>query len=452
MNIPLPPVRLAACLACLASLTLWMLFNIRDPLGGSLGLGWLLLALLIAACIAADRWRRCRLVLRPWLLPLLLFLLLFVGRWVVDTGDPREVKAVTVATSGGVLLFFAVGWAAALAIEGMVEAVRARPGLIGAGVLLWVLGLLSVVAVLAFKAWSVRQSLGGGLMFANLGGRYQRPGNLLIILSILAAAVTCVMLLFALRRRGGRPWATRCVLGGPLAALAIVAALLGQLFGSNIAVVVIVAIGFFALAAMAAVPIGAQRVPVLALGRRLLFGGAVVLLPLTAIGLAAMLLLRIEPDRLRITGFGTGRVSSLESRWRLWSNFPTHFSDSPLLGNMMVDAETTGRGTQVHSLAAMLLTHTGVAGFLLFTTAVVLAIASLLHRPTQLPQLEPPGRGRAEGIVAAGLLVVVVGIAAIGTGIIWAPLWFVLGLTAPPLVFEARRRAVSTMLPAVSMR
>jgi hypothetical protein len=117
-----------------------------------------------------------------------------------------------------------------------------------------------------------------------------------------------------------------------------------------------------------------------------------------------------------------------------------------------VDAETTGRGTHVHSLAAMLLTHTGVAGFLLFTTAVVLAIASLLHRPTQPPLLEPPGRGRAEGIVAAGLLVVVVGIAAIGTGIIWAPLWFVLGLTAPPLVFEARRRAVSTMLPAVSMR
>jgi len=445
-------LRFVAGVACLASLELWMLSNIRDPLGGSVGLGWLLLGVLIAACIAADRWRRCRLVPRPWLVPLALFLLLFTLRWVVDTGDPQAVKAVTVATSGGVLLFLAVGWAAALAIEGIAEALRARPGLIGAGLRLWVLGLLAVVAVLGVEAWSVRQPIGGGSMLANLGGRYQRPGNLLIILVALAAAGTCVMLLVAQRRRGIRPWAALGALGGPLAALTIVAAVLGQLFGSNIAAVAIVAIGLFTLAAMLAVPIWAQRVPILALGRRLLLGVAVVLLPLVGIALAAMLLLAIEPDRLRITGFGTGRVSSLESRWRLWSNFPTHFADSPLLGNMLVDAETTGQGTYVHSFAAMLLTHTGVAGFLLFLTVVGLAVASLLLRPGQPPLLEAPGRGRADGVVAAGLLLVVVGIAAVGTAITWAPLWFVLGLAAPPLVFEARRRAVFTMLPAVSIR
>jgi hypothetical protein len=429
-----------------------MLANIRDPLGGSLGLGWLLLGGGLAGGIAIDRWRRHRFVPRPWLVPLLLFLLLFTGRWAVDSGDPQAVKAATVATTGGVLLFLAVGWAVSLAVEGMVEALRARPALVDAVLLAWIAGLAAIVALLGVEAWSVRRSIGGGSMLADIAGRYQRPGNLLIILTALAAAGTCALRSVAQRRAGVGSWGAVCALAPPLALLAIVSAVLGQMYGSNVAAVAILAIGLLALSAMVAVPIWAQRVRILAIGRRLLFGSVALLLPLAAIGVAALLLLAIDPSRLRITGFGTGRVRSLESRLDLWSNFPTHFADSPLLGNMLVDAETTGQGTYVHSFAAMLLTHTGVVGFLLFATAVVLAIASLLRRPAQPPLLEPPGRGRAEGIVAAGLLVVVLGIAALGTAITWAPAWFVLGLAAPPLIFEPRRCAVFTMLPAVSMR
>lgn len=446
--IPAAPVRLAMSLACIALLTGWMIGNVLDPLGGSLHLDRLAGAIALAACISIERRRRDRLVLKTWSVPLGVFLLLYVGRWVADVGDLAAVKAATVATSGGVLLFLGLGVMSAIVIESAVDAGRASRRMIRVAATAWSAMILVALAIVGFQCWGLRQGVHSNLAMVDLEGRYQRPGNLLVMFCVVFAYGTFAFV----RSSRASCRIAAAVMASATPPLAIASGILAQLLGSNIALAILSGLAILTIASLIAAPVWARRARILRAVNRFVLGMFVAIIAIALISGTAMQLLSIDPSSLRITGFGSGSIRSVESRIELWRHFPTHFLDSPLLGNMNVDVEMTGTGSYVHSLAGMLLTHTGIVGFMLFFSTIVLALRSLTTRPARPAEPETTGRGRAEGLFLAALLAAFVAAASLGTAISWAPLWFVLGLAAPPLVFTPRRAVAVERLPVESLR
>lgn len=444
--IPAAPVRLAMSMSCIAMLMGWMIGNVLDPLGGSLHLDWLAISIALAACISIERWRRDRLVLKTWSIPLGVFLFLYVGRWVLDVRDPAAVKAATVATSGGILLFLGMGSMTAIAIGSALEASRSSPRMMRVGAACWASMLLATITILIIQCWMVRQRAQSDLAWINLGGAYQRPGNLLIMVGASFAYGTFAF--FRACRISCRLVTAVMMFAMPVLCIATV--VLAQLLGSNIAVVILLGLAILTPASMIAGPLWAYRASIMQSANRIVFGLCGAIIAIGSLSAVALLALSIDPSALRITGFGSGRIRSVESRIELWNNFSVHFADSPLLGNMAVDVETTGRGSYVHSLVGMLLTHTGIVGFVLFATAVALAVRSLLRQPVRPPELEAAGRGRPESIFMAAMLVAFLVVASLGTAISWAPVWFVLGLAATPIMFEPKQvRRLEQNLSAV---
>lgn len=431
-------LRLGAIIGCLALVGGWMLENALSPLGGSLGRTRLALGFSLAAGLAVDRWCRDPLVMRSWAWPLLAFLLLFSVRWLIDLGDAAAFKAATVATSGGVFLFLGLGVAVGVACEALagISSGGSRSGAVVAA--LWSLAVASGAVWLLVEIGQARASAEPGQVLLSLQGRYQRAGNMLIMAVLLVLVVN-----FSLNRSiasFGAPRARLAIAslhaGGLV--LAAAAATTAQILGSNIGTATVLLAATASLAMLAS---GWMRRRLAARPSRSVRGLLSVTAATLAIavgGAAALVAFSIDPSRLRITGFGSGRVDSLESRWALWANFPIHFAESPLLGSMTVDARTTGPGSYVHSFAAMLLTHTGVVGFLLMAAVLLLALWWLLRRGRRTDLGVPPGRSRSDRAHGAVLLCVVGGMACVGTGILWAPFWFTLGLLAPPVAFEPR--------------
>lgn len=100
---------------------------------------------------------------------------------------------------------------------------------------------------------------------------------------------------------------------------------------------------------------------------------------------------------------------------------------------MAVDALTTGEGTYTHSFIATLLTHLGIVGFILFFIYLFIAIKEKLKSSNNL---------YVNNLFALYSLIVFAGIFAIasfGTFVAWVPLWFLLGLIFPPIVFTNRK-------------
>lgn len=141
----------------------------------------------------------------------------------------------------------------------------------------------------------------------------------------------------------------------------------------------------------------------------------------------------IDLDQFRIFGFGSGEVSSVSSRLALWDNFLIHFDYNPIFGNMAVDVLTTGEGTYVHSFIISLLTHLGIVGFIFFFIYLFIAIKEKLKSSNNL---------YVNNLFALYSLIVFAGIftiASFGTFITWIPLWFLLGLLFPPIIFKNRK-------------
>ncbi|MCZ2207138.1 hypothetical protein [Cylindrospermopsis raciborskii] len=169
-----------------------------------------------------------------------------------------------------------------------------------------------------------------------------------------------------------------------------------------------------------------------------------LVLPTTILIVAALALVTLvnyfgyDFEKTRFFNFGEGGVnSSLAARNELAElNFLKHWMYSPIFGNMNVDAETTGRGTYVHSLPLYLLTHTGIVGFTMFFLYIFFATKELFYSPCiyqvkGYPLLISNSLRIFSSLITLALLV----FSAVSVTLSWIPLWFVMGLTFAPIGF-----------------
>jgi len=375
---------------------------------------------------------------------LLAFMIYFLVKLLIDLPD-EELRTYSLGTSEGVIFAFLFGWMlSALVTHATDESARGVKRLRTTGFLL-AANLAAAVVVLWGHLHDIRSDL-----FLVQGGRglYQRPGNLGVMIALLASVQ-----LVLTAERGRRSIAARAA--GSLMvtayfALTAVLMVTAQLLGSNTGFVVTL---FIALATAIWVrrPDLARwqgrvrlytRPPALpmVLGRsmpRLVLNGALFTALAVALGFAALHYAGIDYHRLRIFGFGEGSFGSHSVRGRLdilSRNFATQFNYAPIFGNLRADTLTTGVGTYSHSLLS-LCSHLGLVGTALFVAYLVSLYREVLRPRTGLPLFYT---GVEFALFRAMIIVGLLGYGLIGTFFTWMPLWFALGLLFPPIVMAPR--------------
>jgi hypothetical protein len=157
-------------------------------------------------------------------------------------------------------------------------------------------------------------------------------------------------------------------------------------------------------------------------GLTFLIGGLLILIAIK---------LNFPFDKFRIFGFGTGEISSLQSRLDLIvEGFFLQFSISPFFGNAAADYLTLGEGRYIHSTVAYALTHTGIVGFLILASFVIIVLIEqkfdLIKRENGEENYNVDNWQMKLIALMMFLMILIIGI--VSSSLIWGMAWFGIGL------------------------
>lgn len=378
-----------------------------------------------------------------------LFLILFFTYVIVNItlNRPNDLKALLLATSGGIILFYILGSLVSTNLLYIKEKILNSNQFLNMFNFFYTafsfLFLVLFLDTFATLMENVRTDL---FLLADLDGMYQRPGTFLVISFFIYSFMTAFFLFVnKYAKKSKISVLMSFVLFGLYCLLTIGGMLLSQMIGSNNTLVnlggLLFATTIFYIFMnftksenmLSYIKLNIKKIFLSKLGSKL-FGSIFISLFVVLVLLVGLInYLDIDLDQFRIFGFGSGEVSSISSRLELWNNFTIQFDYNPIFGNMAVDALTTGEGTYTHSFIATLLTHLGMVGFILFFIYLFIAIKEKLKNSNNL---------YVNNLFALYSLIVFAGIFAIasfGTFITWIPFWFLLGLIFPPIVFKNRK-------------
>lgn len=378
-----------------------------------------------------------------------LFLILFFTYVIINItlNRPNDLKALLLATTGGIILFYILGSLVAMNLLYIKEKILKSNQFLNMFNFFYIVFcfLFFVLFVDTFTTLmaNVRTDL---FLLADLNGMYQRPGAFLVISFFLYSFITAFFLVVNKYEKKSKLLNLMTfVLFGLYCLITIGGMLLSQMIGSNNTLVNLGGLLFATTVfyifinftksenLLSKIKLNIKKIFFSKLASKL-FGSIVVSLFIVLVLLVGLInFFDIDLDQFRIFGFGSGEMSSVTSRVALWDNFFVHFDYNPIFGNMAVDTLTTGEGTYVHSFTISLLTHLGIVGFMLFFIYLIVAIKEKLKNRNNL---------YVNNLLTLYSLVVFAGIFAIasfGTFITYIPIWFLLGLTFPPIVFKIER-------------
>ena len=428
-----------------AMLLVYLKANIVSIGSGGVALPVLALFVGTSGVLFLALWMKNQLYVRPHLFLFLALMAWIAFRVVYDLGDLGHLKALTIATTGGMLLFYLLGAALRVGYQQLVQDERVR----------WPITLaLSLVVFLL--VWILIDFSGRlharWFLLTGIDGGYQRPGN---FLSILFLMFSFLFILNALSRQG-LSFRLKSEFIWVTVYISVTIAMLGtaQLMGSNSATAVVAGVALITLALAVFAPRrkaflsyleGRLALP---LSKHLLRS----LVLTTLFGLATLVVLvatlitvtGFELERLRVLGFGAGRVISLASRLEiLFEHGVAQLSYAPVLGNMNVAYLTTGgAGRTLHSFFPFVMANLGLVG-LAIVLLLFLVVFLQLYRESKARPLGGLYAYRLNMVAIHSflLLLYLLVFANLSTGVSWIVLWFALGFVSQPIVFKTRRRA-----------
>lgn len=380
---------------------------------------------------------------------LLLFLAYFILRIGIDIGSIDRLKAYTLATSGGVILFYILGTLVAIVIgQHQKNAAQVKNY-----VKYFALFFIGYLMVSYWLLLSVFFELGSRLrtdilLIEDTGGAYQRPGNFLVIGYLLL--ITLYAQFISLKQAKKSLFWVRLSSAAVFTLFIIytlTSLLIAQMIGSNNATVLIAGLGLIVISILILLwlksvhkylsvkPLTFTRLTFGKISLRLALFSVLALVILVGVILSVSSYLGIDLTMTRLGGFGSGEVSSVSSRLALLDSFAVQFAYSPFFGNMNVDCLTNRCGAYVHSVAATLLTHTGFIGFFLFTFYLVLAYKERFkfNTPHQSKTFLTMNIFNLYTILFFTAILL---IGVLATSLIWATLWFAMGLFMAGVVFR----------------
>lgn len=312
--------------------------------------------------------------------PLALFIAYLSLSVLFDSLDSNELRKITIGTTNGIVFSLIFGIICSFTLATIYEISEKSKLLLKCS---FVFALIYVAMLLFMsnniflgKLENVRDDL---FLLVDPEGAYQRPSAFILMQFLLVCSLTVVLGLSSKTKIYKFSLSVIMLL---VFILSIIFMTMSQLIGSNSGLVTVC--GFLlvwftylliSLSGEARISklknIGIVRVIFSFVGRNIFF---YFILLAGLLFFCAMLMFsftEVDPEHIRILGFGSGDVSSINSRVALLKgNFVEHFSYNPLLGHTKIDVITTGEGTYIHSIFSIL-THLGLVGFALFAWLVV---------------------------------------------------------------------------------
>lgn len=371
---------------------------------------------------------------------LALFFLYFMANTMINL--PESLKAYTIATNGGIILFYALGAFVSIGFNQIHENYYKSDKFISYYNTLF-LFLIALFLYVISSSFYYHISLGESVSFFD----HQRKGSFLVISY---AIYSLFFVHFVLHNKRDMRRSASKIFVGILTICYFMTFAIGmvtvQLFGSNNAFVSIGGLMFLSLAFIffkqlfnkgGSKDVQHEKTSHWLKGFILV---AISFLVLLLSFVALVYLFDIDIFNLRFFRADiSGGLVSLTSRLDLLDHFMVHFSYNPIFGNMSVDRITTGLGTYAHSFPLALLTHLGVVGFLLFFTYLYLAFKERVGS-SQKQHLDSSSL-IFETLLFCGIF----SMATIATFITWPPIWFVLGLLFPPILIKSRGGSFSSL-------
>jgi len=419
----------------------YFFINIKELWEGSPALGLLYSAVLIGSfMVVLQILLAKKVIIRKSFFVIILFFTYFIFRIVVDTQNADMLKALTIGTNGGMILYYISGALVGFSFLNIKKTITNSKQLQN----IYSILIFILVAIFSFFYFDLLVNLLSlqreDIFLISGGSNYQRVGSFMLMTFIILFHFIMLMLIdFKYKNRLTKFLYLKSIIWN--FTLIISALLFSQLIGSNNAFVnLMILLIVFSIVIM--LVMSKKSIFILSNYNILnIFRGEIVkriyfhiFIAILVIALLLFLLIAIydiDINRFRILGFGTEGATSVNTRLELWNNFFIHLDYSLLLGNMMVDTHTTGTGSYVHSFIASLLTHLGLFGFLLFFVYLFFAIKEnmISYNIYYLKFFD--------NIVFAYSFLLFAGIFLVASASVyfsWTPIWFLFGLIFPQFI------------------
>jgi hypothetical protein len=384
---------------------------------------------------------------------LVLFFTYFALRVVIDVGSLKQLKAYTVASSGGIIFFYSMGLLLSillnqLALADKCVSQRYLKILTVTIFLSLVISFMLVFNVFSDLAIGLRRDL---FLIADVDGHYQRAGDFLTISFLVNTTVYMRLISLNQQCHNSIYRVLKYIFFFTYIGNSAVSMVLAQMIGSNNATVSILGLSIIFLATLLLIrsnkiryyinnhKLSIKKIVLGGIGRRV-FSLLVISVLLSFVFIITISkVLGIDILSFRLMGFGAGEVSSINSRLELLRNFIPQFTDSPLIGNMNVAAEMTGdAGAYVHSFMLSLLTHVGIFGATLLLIYIGFSYNGIFKTTEKTKLLSFFQSDNLYLLYSLITISFIFLIATAATFITWPVVWFAMGLFFVVIRFEKR--------------
>lgn len=374
-----------------------------------------------------------------------LFFFLMLISWVavrvaVDMGDIEYLKQITIATTGGMLLFYLLGAFLGLSYQSI---------LVPSNRLFVIKFLMFFFAILMmWMLYNFSQRLHPRFFYLlGVDGSYQRAGNFLSISFIIISFTYLQLVLKCVGKFvnfiSNFFWMAIYSLSAFMALVA------SQLFGSNSATAVILGIYLITLVMTLILPKRSIWINYIKqkiwlpwskrFVKQLSFMAVLGLLMFIILLMLIITITDFDIASLRLLGFGSGTNTSLLSRMEiLLETGPDQIGYAPFFGNINVAYLTTGNaGRTLHSFFPYVIANLGLVGFIIVLTLFSSVLVQMYREGKRMKGVDLYDyQTNIISLYSIFVFIYILFFANLATGVSWAVLWFTLGFISKPFGFR----------------
>lgn len=358
-------------------------------------------------------------------------------RVTVDLNDLEYLKQITVATTGGMLLFYFVGTFLGVSFQRLLYFNGGKD-----------LNSIFLILFLCLNIWMIynfSMRLSSSYFYLEgVKGAYQRAGNFLSIMYIVASFIYFQRICdFQRKKKVVNAYFFFCV----YSLSSLIALIASQLFGSNSATAIIA--GVYMMTLVMAMIVSNERLlskyikegvrfPFSKIFLRLLLVYSFYIVVFLSILLTGIILFSgFDVSGLRVFGFGSGVNDSLQSRFEiLYHQGALQMGYSPWFGNMNVAyLVTEDSGKTLHSFLPYVLANLGLVGLIL-VLLLFFVVFFQFYRNIKLYKTLDKVSGfslNLKSFYSFFILFYLFSFANLATGITWPVLWFSLAFFSLPI-------------------
>ena len=436
-------------LAQILLLLFYLSLNITN-IGESSGTGLPLLVLffILSVTVLFIQSINKNIVIRLHLFFFFLFVFWIALRVVIDLSDIQYLKQITIATTGGILLFFFIGTFSRQAIE-IIS--KTKSSVFSLKIVLLTFFAISLSVFFSLKSRLLERV--DMFYIEGVDGGYQRPGNFLIIIFIIVS-FSCL----SIASNPSTKAKTNLFFWLVIYSIGFIAALVSsQMFGSNTATANIMAIylitivlsmiGFNKKYRSAFLNAEATYFFSKRLIVNLLKYSFLSILATVIIALVIIQITNFDLDKTRIFGFGSGDNTSISSRANIFKlTGLEQLSYAPILGNMNVaKLITKEEGSFLHYFALNIMAELGLLGLLIAIIIFTLVFYVLIKN---IKNVSKDAIGFRDYMVYIWILFILLFLliyANIAVEKSWVVIWFYVGFSVNAIYAKAKVKNIMSI-------